>query len=101
MKKRIPPIADKDFLDSLVDRISKTYEDQQGINHIEGFNLPNKKEIITILEELLEVIFPGFSDRKSYNLSTVRYNIGEQLANVYSHLTDQIERSLNLYQKKL
>ena len=94
MDKKIPAIADKEFLDTLVDRISSTYEDEQGINHIEGFNLPNKKEILHILDELLEVIFPGFSDRKSYNLSTVRYNIGEQLANVYSHLTDQIERSM-------
>jgi len=94
MKKNLPPIADKEFLDTLVDRISATYEDEQGINHIEGFNLPNKKEILNILDELLEIIFPGFSDRKSYNLSTVRYNIGELLANVYSHLTDQIERSM-------
>ena len=94
MKKNLPPIADKDFLDTLVDKISATYEDGQGINHIEGYNLPNKKEILHILDELLEVIFPGFSDRKSYNLSTVRYNIGEQLANVYSQLADQIERSM-------
>ena len=94
MKKSLPPIADAEFLDNLVDEISKTYEDEQGINHIEGFNLPNKKEILHILDELLEVIFPGFSNRKSYNLSTVRYNIGELLANVYCNLTDQIERSM-------
>jgi len=94
MKKNLPPIAEKEFLDSLVDKVSATYEDEQGINHIEGFNLPSKEEILRILNQLLEVIFPGFSSKKSYNLTTVRYNIGELLAEVYSELSDQIERSL-------
>ena len=85
---------EKEYLADLVERVCSTYDDQKGINHIEGFNLPNQAEILNILHELLEIIFPGFSGKKNYSMSTVRYAIGEILGRIYSDLYDQIARCL-------
>lgn len=83
----------REFLDNLVNDICSTYEDQQGINHIEGFNLPSESEVLRILSDLLEVIFPGFSGKKDYCIATIRYNIGEIVARIFVDLADQLSRS--------
>ena len=55
---------DENLIKDAVDALDATYQDETGVNHIEGANLPSKNEIITILNELEEVIFPGFVDSK-------------------------------------
>ena len=50
-------------IDELVGRICDTYTDGNGINHNEGCNLPRESEILHILHDLLEIIFPGFGNR--------------------------------------
>ena len=82
------------FLDSIVQDICNTYEDTRGINHIEGFNLPNKTEVENILHELMEIVFPGYTGRKSLSLKTIKYSIGETLSSIYIKLSDQILRAL-------
>jgi serine O-acetyltransferase len=86
--------TDCEFLDGMVGKICATYEDSQGINHIEGFNLPNETEVTNILHELLEIIFPGYTGRKALTLKSVKYNIGEALSNIYPELYGQIMRAL-------
>jgi len=85
--------SDPVFLDNMVDSICATYEDSKGINHIEGFNLPNESEVTNILQEILEIIFPGFTGRKTLNLKSVKYIVGDALAKIYPLLYGQIMRS--------
>jgi len=85
---------DNDFLDIMVAKICATYEDDKGINHIEGFNLPNEEEVEIILHAMMEIIFPGFKTKKSLSLKSIKYNIGEILANVHTELSGQIMRAL-------
>ncbi len=82
-----------DYIGKLVNRICATYQDTQGINHLEGHNLPRQQEILTIIEKLLDIVFPGFNDAQTYNLQTIKYNIGDVLTQVYSELLDQVIRS--------
>jgi len=86
--------TDSEFLDGMVGKICSTYEDSQGINHIEGFNLPNVTEVTNILHELLEIIFPGYTGRKALSLQSVKYNIGEALSNIYPEFYGQVMRAL-------
>ncbi|OGV32024.1 MAG: hypothetical protein A2020_13940 [Lentisphaerae bacterium GWF2_45_14] len=82
-----------DFIDELVESLCATYNDEKGINHIEGFNLPRQEEVLGIVRDLLELVFPGFSGEKNYSLKTIRYNIGEILSRVYDNLLDQTFRA--------
>ncbi|NOY75244.1 MAG: serine acetyltransferase [Kiritimatiellaeota bacterium] len=86
--------ADDAFLDDMVASICATYEDSKGINHIEGFNLPNKSEVEDILSNLMEIVFPGFAGKKILSLRTVKYNVGETLSDIYTKLSDQIMRAM-------
>ena len=85
------------FIDSLVERICDTYDDEKGINHIDGFNLPSEMEIISIVTDLLEIVFPGYTNAKNYSKKLVRYNIGDILSRLYIELYDQIFRSFRYY----
>ena len=78
----------------MVQEICSTYEDVKGINHIEGFNLPSETEVENILLQLMEIIFPGYSGKKSLSLKSIKYNVGETLSCVYTELSDQIMRAL-------
>lgn len=86
--------TDIEFLDKMVDEICETYEDSKGINHIEGFNLPNEAEVTEILHEILDIIFPGYTGRKALSMKSVKYNVGETLANIFPELFSQIMRAL-------
>jgi serine O-acetyltransferase len=80
-------------LDGIVSKICATYSDGKGINHIEGFNLPNEAEVINILNELVEIVFPGYTGRKSLSIENIKYFVGETITRVYSQLADQISRA--------
>jgi serine O-acetyltransferase len=92
---RFLSVLEPDYLENLVKEIKITYDDAQGINHIEGYNLPRHQEILNIVTKLLEIIFPGFSGEQHYSLKTINFSIGSILSDVYGELYDQISRSLS------
>lgn len=81
------------YLDGLVARICATYQDTQGINHIEGYNLPRQQEILDVLNKLMEIVFPGFSGMGNFSIKTIAYNIGDLLTGIYCELVSQVIRS--------
>ena len=52
-----------EYIDDLVNQICRTYSDGTGVNHSEGSNLPRESEILAILHDLFEIVFPGFGER--------------------------------------
>lgn len=86
--------TDGQFLDRMVNDICRTYEDSKGINHIEGFNLPSEAEVLEILHKMLEIIFPGYTGKKSLSMKSVKYNVGETLADINPELFSQIMRAM-------
>lgn len=83
-----------DFLDGLVDQVCDTYKDGLGINHTEGFDLPSRNEMLLIINDYLEVVCPGYSGERAYDLHSIRYTVGELLARIYKNLSRQILRAL-------
>jgi len=83
-----------DFLDNLVDRVTESYHDNCGVNHVEGVDLPSQNEVFTIIHDYLEVIFPGYSGDRAHDVTSIRYTVGELLARIYKNLSRQTIRSL-------
>ncbi len=85
--------ADIDLIDNTVLELCSGYSDGKGVNHIEGFNLPSETEVLRILEDLTEIIFPGYAGKRMMSLKNIRYSVGEILSRVYLDLNDIIFRA--------
>jgi len=84
-------------IDKVVKELSDSYQDGEAINHIQGVNLPSKNDIISIIDNLGEVIFPGFAKEKIFNLKKIHYLTGNILSKVYPELSSQIHRAFKYY----
>jgi serine O-acetyltransferase len=88
-------------LPELVDDIIGNYQTYGGMDHIEGKDLPSKKVVIEVLEDLLTVFFPGYLGSKEITKSNVRYVIGNTLTSINARLTVEVEKSLKHICRKI
>jgi serine O-acetyltransferase len=80
-------------IENLVGKITQTYKGDMGINFIDASNLPVRDKILNILDLLMEVLFPGYTGRRTVTKSNVNYVIIDILYHVYTELAEQIERA--------
>src|SRR5207249_9445226 len=64
------------------------------LEHFASTPLPDKGSVIKILEDLLEVIYPGYFGRKYVESSNIEYYVGDLLDSIYARLTQEIYRSV-------
>ncbi len=84
----------KERLPELTDRLVKSYTDVDAINHLGHCPLPSYKAIVEIVEDLKEVIYPGYRRREGLHLGNVTYHVGDLIDGLHDKLTTQIARAL-------
>jgi serine O-acetyltransferase len=67
---------------------------QPKLEHLATTPLPDKASVIKILNDLLEVIYPGYFGRKYVESSNIEYYVGDLLDSIYARLTQEIYRSV-------
>src|SRR6185503_10549393 len=67
---------------------------QPKLEHLATTPLPDKASVIKILDDLLEVIYPGYFGRKYVESSNIEYYVGDLLDSIYARLTQEIYRSV-------
>jgi serine O-acetyltransferase len=82
-----------DKIEKLVSKIAHTYQDDSGINFIDVSNLPARDKILNILDLLIEVLFPGYTGKKTVTKSNINFIVGDVLCQVYNGLCEQTERA--------
>ncbi len=90
--KNQPQSPDHVQIDDLVERLCASYADGIGVNHSEGLNLPREAEILELLHDLIELIFPGFAEREAESADTIRFSVGDLLIRSQHRLTDLLCR---------
>ena len=85
-------LSDKQ-LEKLVHDIVATYKGDSGINFIDATNLPVRKEILEILQQLTELLFPGYTGTRRVTQDNVHYVVIDIICHVYTALSEQIERA--------
>ena len=80
-------------IESLVAEICRTYEGDSGINFIDASDLPVRSKIEEVLEQLMELLFPGYTGKRAVAQSSIGFIVGDLLSQVYSELCGQIERA--------
>jgi serine O-acetyltransferase len=80
-------------IENLVGEITRTYQDDSGINFIEASNLPVRDKIVDILDLFNELLFPGYTGKRTVTKSNINYIVIDILCHVYTELAGQIERA--------
>ncbi len=80
-------------IEELVCKIGQTYLGDTGINFIDASNLPARAKILDILDLLFEVLFPGYTGKRTITKSNVNFIIGDILWQSYTEFSEQIERA--------
>jgi serine O-acetyltransferase len=97
VEKKWPEIG----LPKLVDAISVNYERIGGMDHLEGKDLPSKKVVIEVLEDLFTVLFPGYLGKEGITKANIKYFLGNTLTSIYTQLTNEVEKSLKYICRKI
>ncbi len=70
--------------------IIESYDETSGTNFIDVKPLPNKKSISSILEHLIEILFPGYSGKREVTRENLPYVIGELITQAKRDLEHQV-----------
>jgi serine O-acetyltransferase len=84
----------KEQLPELTARIVQTYTDVGTINHLGHSPLPNYDMVVEVIEDLKEIIYPGYRRREGLHLGNVTYHVGDLIDGLHDKLTTQIGRAL-------
>jgi serine O-acetyltransferase len=84
----------KEQLPRLTDAIVRTYTPTDRINHLGHCPLPKYEVILDILEDLKDILYPGFRKREGLHAGNVSYHVGDLIDRLHDRLTTQIARAL-------
>ncbi len=85
----------------LVDQIMANYDRFGGMDHLEGRDLPSKDVVISVLEDLFMVLFPGYIGKAEITKANIKYQLGTTLTSIYTRLTGEVEKSLKYICRKI
>ncbi|MFH1418147.1 MAG: serine acetyltransferase [Planctomycetota bacterium] len=83
-----------DRLEVLVGRIVDSYTAEPRTRHIDRGYLLSQREIITIIERLLEISYPGYFGRQNLTSQNVRYHAGDVLPRLAQSAYTELFRCL-------
>ena len=84
----------KESLPALTDRIVETYEECGGLHHLGHSPLPSYREVVEILADLREILYPGYGRRQNLHMGNVGYHVGDLIDSLHDRLSTQIARAL-------
>lgn len=82
--------------EQIVNALVGSYHAVGGINRIECGNLPSKRKIAQVCEQLLQVLFPGYHDEEPVPEDELEMITGERIAVLIETLAQEIGKSLRL-----
>ncbi|QDV22411.1 serine O-acetyltransferase [Aureliella helgolandensis] len=85
----------KEKLPTLVSSIVGTYTADDRINHLGHCPLPKYDSVVAIVEDLTDILYPGFRRREGLHIGNVTYHVGNLIDSLHDSLTTQIGRALH------
>jgi serine O-acetyltransferase len=81
-------------LDDITHALLASYENDGGINHFDGTNLPSEESVNQLCSEFMHLLFPGFFEQKPLTKQSVAGVTARRIAHIHSHLVAELEKSL-------
>ncbi len=73
-----------------------SYERLGGLNNRDAHNMPSKRAIALICEDLLQLLFPGFHDDDAIHHGSLAHLTEERMARVVERLEDQVRKAVRV-----
>jgi serine O-acetyltransferase len=83
-----------DPLPLLTAKLVETYAACGTASYLGQHPLPSREVLVGILDDLFELMYPGFGRRQNLHLGNVTYHVGDLLDSLSDRLTGQIFRAL-------
>lgn len=77
-------------LGELVDRVVASYNAEEKTQHIDRVYLPSRNEIVELVQNMLELVYPGFIGRQHLTHHNVAFHVGDLLPRISESLYRQI-----------
>ena len=84
----------KEELPALTDAIVHSYTEIGTINHLGHCPLPRHESIVSAIEDLKDILYPGYRRREGLHLGNITYYVGDLIDGLHDKLTQQIARAL-------
>ena len=84
----------KEQLTNLTDQLVDSYQAIGTINHLGHCPLPSSDIVIEIVNDLKDVLFPGYRRRQNLHMGNVTYYIGDLIDGLHDKLTQQFARAI-------
>ena len=82
------------LLGPTIEKILESYHEIGGINHITGPRLPSRAVVVSIVEDLEAIVFPGYHEEEPARVQNLKFALAEKLYRVTRALINEIQKSL-------
>ena len=82
------------IIDMLIDGILDSYDRYGLINRNDAENFPNRQNVVSVLQDLQSLVFPGFRVAEYIDPVNIRYVTGQRVNNIIANLTREIQKAL-------
>src|SRR4051812_47324717 len=84
----------KEALPEITEAIVATYAECARTTHLGHKPLPSREAIADLLDDFLDILYPGIWRRQNLHLGNVEYHVGDVIDGLHDKLITQISRAL-------
>jgi serine O-acetyltransferase len=84
----------KEELPELTEEIVATYTAKDAMNHLGHCALPSYTGVVEILQDLKDILYPGYRRKVGLHSGNIRYHVGGLIDSLHDQLTTEIARAL-------
>jgi serine O-acetyltransferase len=85
-----------ELVDETVTQLLRSYDQVGGLNNRDAHNMPSKRAVGQICEDLLQIIFPGFHDDDAIHHNSLEELTAARLSGVIKRLTEQVRKAVRI-----
>src|SRR6516225_7135062 len=84
----------KETLPEITEALVATYTECSRTSHLGHKPLPSREVVVEVVDDLLDILYPGYWRRQNLHIGNVEYHVGDVIDRLHDKLTTQIARAL-------
>ncbi len=84
----------KDQLPEVIQAVAESCLTHPEIVHLDMEAIPSKESVISIIDDLIDIMYPGFFGNQRINRNQLRYHVGDELSRVFDALAEEIKKAM-------